>query len=130
MANKYIKKLCKGYDAERDVSGRAGGSYGHNLADMIIEQKEIEKYEKSIELEKMAVFLKRSNDIGLNHERIFDNREDKEKLIKDYGYSNLSYQGQFYNKDGPGISLTECNDAKIGWAFKNLYESFKKQLGK
>ena len=125
---KYVKEMCEKYDPEKDISGIAGGSYGHNLADMIMFEKELESFEKESELEKKFNFVASADSMELNPDNLFQNREDKEKLIRDYGYFNLSYKGQKYKKDEIGIPLSECSDSKICLAFKNLYNSFKKQL--
>ncbi len=102
---------------------------GHAKADYFYKKSKQEK-DKQNKLEKMTLFVNSSDQIGLNADLIFNNREDKERLIRNYGYSSLNYSGQQYKRDDPGIPLSQCSDAKIGHAFKKLYYSFKKQLKK
>jgi hypothetical protein len=126
----YIKEMCEKYDPERDISGIAGGSYGHNLADMVMFEKEIECLDKIYKLEKKFNFVTQADSKGLNPDNLLQNREDKERLIKNYGYSTLRFKGQNYKKGEKGIPLSECSDSKIGNTFRSLYNSFRKQLDK
>lgn len=128
---KPIENLCEGYDPERDISGSAGGAYGHYLADKLIEKKEIENLEKEKELEKKFEFIKKVDGMGINPDSIFLNRDIKENLIREYkGYTKLNREGQNHNKGEKGDYLLHCSDAKIGLVFRDIYRSFSKALGK
>jgi hypothetical protein len=110
------------YDLEKDNL-----SYGHASADYLFrkygpsgkppaskpkkskEEKEVEKKNK---LEKMALFVKNSDQMNLNPDRPFDNRYDKSRLIKQY----------------KGYSTDYLSDFQLGSLFKKVYYSAKKKL--
>jgi hypothetical protein len=128
---KYLEKACKEYDAERDISGLAGGNYGHYLADILMFDKETQFLEKGNELEEKLEFIKKVKEMGVNPDDVLSQRDIKEKLIKDYkGYTRLSVSGQKYKENEKGEALLDCSDHKIGLAFKNLYYSALKKSKK
>jgi len=126
---KSIEYACNQYDSERDISGRAGGNYGHYLADQIIFEKEIETLGKENELEGIIGFIKLADGMEINPDDLFSNRDVKERLIRKYiGYTSLNFSGQKYKKKEKGIPLSECSDHKIGLVFKKLYCSISKKM--
>lgn len=131
--DKHTEEACGKYDSERDISGRAGGSYGHYLADVLMFDKEVELLEKESELEKKLEFVKRVDSLGINPDDLFSHRMEKEKLIQEYkGYTRLNVSGQKQNENGKsrGESISDCSDHKIGLVFKSIYYSVLKKLKK
>lgn len=100
------------YDPEEDISGLSGGSYGHELADEVLFNREIDALAKESELEKITKFIRKSDNMGLNPDKRFDNRYEKQILLKEYGY-------HISEKD---------SDFKVGCIFNNLYVSLQKKI--
>jgi soluble P-type ATPase len=113
---KKTEKKYNEYDPERDILGRAGGDYGHRLADTLIFEKEVETLEKENELEKMTLFVKKADELNLNPDKQFNDRFDKEKLIRELN-GNKNYFSTF-------------SDYRIGNIFHDIYYSSKKKLSK
>jgi hypothetical protein len=109
---KKPKNKYKEYDSERDISGRTGGDYGHYLADMLLFEQEIEAGQMQSELEKIIMFIRKSDNMGLNPDKKFENRYEKQILLTEYGYF-------ISEKD---------SDFKVGSMFNNFYASAKKKL--
>jgi hypothetical protein len=102
------------YNSEEDISDLSGGSYGHELADAILFNREIEVLAKESELEKMTKFIRKSDNMGLNPDKRFDNRYEKQILLREYGY-------HISEKD---------SDFKVGCIFNKLYVSLQKKINK
>lgn len=124
MAKKTLEEKYLRYNPEEDPSGAQGmeladqiiDKYGsiENFPKLIIKENKENKFsdkEKGGDLEKKVLFVKRVDEMQLNPERVFDNRSEKEKLIKEYK-GDKSYFSNF-------------SDYQIGMFFKNLYNSAK-----
>jgi hypothetical protein len=127
----YTEGVSEEYDSERDILGRAGGAYGHFLADGVLFSREIESLEKENELEKKAKFIKIVDGMNINPDCIFKNRTEKEELIRKYREryrmkKNVQGQGTIEQVD----FYSRCSDARIGVIFRDLYRSFSKALNK
>lgn len=129
MTKQTLKEIVKQYDAEKDIAGRAGGNYGHYLADRILEQREIESHFEEIEYENDIKFINEIKRLNISPDNIFIERDIKEKLIRDYkGYKRLNTFGQKYKNKEKGDFLSQCSDSKICKSFKNIYYSTIKKI--
>jgi hypothetical protein len=132
-----LEKACEDYDSERDISGLAGGAYGHYLADRLMYEKsqnyleEKAELEDKSELESKLNFIKTVKNMNINPDDLFSGRDAKEKLIREYkGYIRLNRLGQKRKENQKGKLLSQCSDEKIGSVFKNIYYSTLKELKK
>ena len=135
------------YNPENDPSG----AYGISLTDRVIQRygsienvpKLIDKKDERIknvnvikrgkdgELEKKLEFIRRVDEMGINPDSIFLNRDVKKGLIRQYkGYTKLNREGQNHRKNENGEYLSHCSDAKIGLVFRDIYRSFSKEVKK
>ena len=120
-----IKKQVNKYHSDMELSGSGDADYGHNLADKVLEQKKKERLEKRSELENEIEFIKVIKTSRINVDNIFDDREIKEKLLREYQrYTKLNSFGKYKE------ILEYCSDAKIGLAFKNNYHSALNKIKK
>lgn len=115
----------------QSLVNRVIAKYGsiENAQRMISEKKEdnaAQEDKKTKSLENKLNFVKFSDNMQLNPDRVFDSRQDKEDLIRKYGYPQL----YALYKEGKGDFLSKLSDSAIGELFKNTYYSVKKQLGK
>ena len=114
----YLKERLRKYDVERDVNGRAGGDYGHNLADMILAEQEMESFEKEAVFEKFALLLEQTKNKGLYPDNVFEHLEEKGKLLqKIFGYTKLMGDKRTIQ------ALIIFNDVIIGKAFQTNYKT-------
>jgi len=126
---KHLKKACEDYDPERDISGIAGGAYGHYLADNLMNEQEIELREKENELEEKLKFIKEVESMNLDPDNVFSERDIKEKLIREFkGYIRLNKAGQKRKDNQKGELIFQCSDEKIGSVFKDIYYSALNKL--
>ena len=87
--------------------------------------KKIENLEKKIKLENEIEFVKAIKTSRINVDNIFDDREIKENLLRDYKrYNKLNSFGKYKE------IFEHCSDAKLGLAFKNNYRSALKKIKK
>ena len=91
------------------------------------EEKKTKSIENKVSVdENKSNLIKFSDLMQLNPDRIFDNRKDKERLIRKYGYPKLHAEYQ----EGKSDFLSELTDAQLGNLFKRTYYSVKKQFGR
>jgi hypothetical protein len=129
--SKHLKKTYEEYDFERDISGIAGGAYGHYLADNLMAEQEIESHEKENELEEKLQFIKTVESMHINPDNVFSGRDIKERLIRESrGYLRLNRSGQKRKENQKGELLSQCSDQKIGLVFKSIYYSTLKEIEK
>jgi hypothetical protein len=129
------------YKYREDPDSVPSDAYGQSLVTRVIakygsienvpkliskKDKNEEDNRKRVSLENKLKFIETSDEMQLNPDRIFDNRQDKEKLIRKYGYPKLNA----VYREGRGDFLSKYSDTKLGEFFKNIYHSVKKQLGK
>lgn len=127
MGKKTLEEKYLKYNPEEDPNG----AQGIELADQIIEKygsienipkivnkgdEEVKSLEKKNELEKMILFIKRTNEFGVNPDNMFTERDTKEKLIREYK-GNKKY-------------LSDFSDHRIGSIFNGLYYSILKKSKK
>jgi hypothetical protein len=125
----YTEEASEKYDSERDILGRAGGAYGHFLADGILFNKEVEALEKENELEKKAKFIQMVDGMNINPDSIFKDRIEKEKLVREYRERNRVKKNiQNQNRIEQVDFYSRCSDARIGVIFRDLYRSFSRAL--
>jgi hypothetical protein len=102
------------YNPDEDILSLAGGSYGHELAEEILLKREIDTLAKENELEKITKFIRKSDNMGLNPDKRFDNRYEKQCLLREYGY----------------FVSEKDSDFKVGSMFNRLYVSLQKKINK
>ena len=115
----------EGYDPDTDYNGARGiaradyllrkyGPSGKPSSTKPKKSKEEKEAEKKSNLEKMTLFVKLSDQMNLNPDMPFNNRDDKSRLINKY----------------KGYNTTNLSDFQVGNLFKRIYYSTKKQLSK
>lgn len=120
MNSKELQRRCNEYKPDIELIGDSSVDYGHNLADLLLQAKE----ERMIDLETDFEFIKKADNWNLNPEKIFENTEDKSKLLKEIkGYKKLKAN----NSEGRG-AINYSTKAKIGKVFQNVYYSSLKNM--
>lgn len=120
---KYIMTILEKYDSDIELIGSGNTDYGHNLAEMILRQKENKELEKLADLESKIEFVRAVDKYKIDVDNEFNGRYEKEKLIRKYTpYTKLNGLGE--KKE----LLKNCSDHKIGLAFKNIYFSALRKI--
>jgi len=122
------------------------GSYGKMLADAVIERygsienvpsllkkrnvegMSLQELKEKGMLEKKLTFLARIDGMQLNPEALFQNRAEKEDLLRKYKrYNKCSKMANNSNEDlmHEGDFYSRCSDCKIGLIFRDFYRSCK-----
>jgi len=122
------------------------GNYGIALTDAIIkiygsienvpsllkmgsvEGMPLKKLKEKSELEKRLIFVARVDGMQLNPKALFQNRAEKEDLLRKYKrYNKCSKRANNSNEDlmHEGDFYSKCSDCKIGLIFRDFYLSCK-----
>ena len=116
------------YDPDWELEGSGNVDYGHNLADAIMNKREANSLEKRAQTSDAEDFIRMAEMYGLNPDDVFENPQEKAKLLKGKGYKTLKFQGQKFKKGEPGVPISKANPAKIGNAFKSTYYSSLRKI--
>lgn len=119
---KYLKERLEKYDVERDMNGRAGGDYGHRLADMLVEENEIENAPRRINkkvnpLEKTIRILKETNPDLVN----FGNGIEFDRILRKIAKTGYEIKNSY------GIQIKDFSRLD-GPQKRELYLSLKRQI--
>ena len=109
---KYIMTILEKYDSDIELIGSGNTDYGHNLAEMILRQKENKELEKLADLESKIEFVRAVDKYKIDVDNEFNGRYEKEKIDKKI-YSLYKIKWSWRKKE----LLKNCSDHKIGLAF-------------
>jgi hypothetical protein len=126
LEDEYLK-----YDPDMDLVGSGEKELGHSLAERMLQKygsienipklvtkkdEEVKLAKKENDLEKTLTFLSRVRGMGVNPDALFNDRNAKETLIREY--------------KGDRKYLSGFSDYKLGAAFKSVYYSALKKTKK
>ncbi len=85
-----------------------------------VRERVYENFDKYVASKRL---IERTQELGVNVDNVFSDRETKIKLLKEYGYKRLCVAKR--NGKKIYVKIEECEDARIGKAFRNVYNASK-----